>query len=336
MVRQTDQRAPHPDSLHLMVRAITDVWHGEAVGAERIVSEEARRTRRWRTTLRMCALSFRNDAIITAQGSRSVYGLAFLAAFLTVTGQRKLFIVEFLPGKRGGVKGRVAAILYRLFLGRASLGIQVMTQWEKDDYIARYRLPAARVHLIPLFFCDDRVDGAPLPPREPCSELRIMASGKNSCDWDTLLEAATGQRWRLTIVATEEEGDRIRERALAAGIELRTNLPRNEHDALLHDSDLFVLALKQGSSSAGQVRIMSAATYGLPVVASEVRGIRGYEALACATVPPGDHLALRRTIQSFVESPRRLHERARAVQSIAASRPRSVYVEELALMFEQR
>jgi hypothetical protein len=312
---------------------ITDVWHGEAISASRIVEEKHRKTRRWRTTLRMCFLSFGSRAIITSQGARSVFGLAFLAAFLTVTRQKKLYLVEFLPGTRSGLKGRIATVLYRRFLRSACRGIQVMTPWERDDYITRYNLPATIVHLIPLYYCDDRVEGAPLPPRPPQGPIRVMASGRNSCDWDTLLEAARGQGWNLTLVTSAADGARIKSAADHAGATLHIDIPRADHDALLAASDLFVLALLPSSRSAGQVRMMGAATYGLPTIASETLGLRGYEKLACAMVPSGDPGALRSAINGFVRSPRDMYARALEVQAVAATRSRSVYLKELAGMF---
>ncbi len=315
-----------------MSRMITDVWQGEAVDAERIIPESERLTKRWRNTFRICALSFKSDAIITSQGARSVFGLAFLAMFLTITGQRKLYLVEFLPGNRPGIKGRISGALYRAFLDRACRGIQVMTPWERDDYMLRFGLSPEIVHLIPLFFSDDRVAGAPRTPAAPHAPLRLISSGKNSCDWDTLLAASADQGWHLTLVATEQDSELIRDRARDVGARLLTNIPRDAHDALLVESDLFILAIKAATHSAGQIRIMSAATYGLPVVATDAAGIRGYEQLACATFPPGDAESLRSAVNEFIAVPDLLHQKALRVQEVAATRKRSMYVQQLRVM----
>lgn len=81
------------------------------------------------------------------------------------------------------------------------------------------------------------------------------------------------------------------------------------------------------------MRLMTAATYGLPVVATEVPGIRGYGELVCSMVPPADAHAMRDAVNRYVTSPELLRRDALQVRKAASLRPRSLYIEELRTMF---
>ncbi|NYD68518.1 glycosyltransferase [Agromyces atrinae] len=203
-----------------------------------------------------------------------------------------------------------------------------MTAWERDDYASRYKIAPERLKLIPFYYFDDRVV---TEPREwsPDGRVGYLSTGKNSCDWSTVIQAAEGQNWPLTIACKRSEFDEHSEAAGHAGIEMRSNIPRAEHDEKLAHSQLLIVALKERRLSAGHVRLMTAATYGTPVIATRVSGIRGYEELAAALVEPGDAESLRAGVASLMADPDELREQMNRVRSFARSRPYSVYASEL-------
>ena len=55
---------------------------------------------------------------------------------------------------------------------------------------------------------------------------------------------------------------------------------------MLANARLCVIALTTGVASAGQIRLMTAATVGVPAIVTDVPGIDGYQQLAWSVVPP--------------------------------------------------
>ena len=161
-----------------------------------------------------------------------------------------------------------------------------MTAWELDDYAARYRLPRETLRHIPFYDFDDRV-----PPGS-----RSAAGRSTTC----LPAEETGVTGRPCFARTQTgllgcgvtTSDRPVERWAAAGVQIWHDIPREQHDALLADAAAVPPARADTAHSCGHVRLMSATTWGVPVVATQVRGLRGYEHLVTRAVPPGDRAAL--------------------------------------------
>lgn len=305
------------------LRILSDTWYGRVVGAD-VAGTNTSALRRWRTTLRMCLRSRDYDLVLTSQGTRRIGGVVVLAGFLALTGRRRLVLTEFMPSTvRPGLKGAAAVRLYRLLLGRAVARIQVMTEWEREEYAERFRIPPERIVHVPFYWFDDRV-----PPAEPIARSGAMASGRNSCDWETFFAGLGEQGVPLTAVCDHRDAESAR-RSATPGSTVLVEVPREEHDRLLSSSELYVLALKDTRKSTGHVRLASAATRGTPVIASDVAGIRGYEHLAVAVVPPGRPEELAETAARLLADPAGLRARAEEVGRIARSRPYSRYVEEM-------
>ena len=145
-----------------------------------------------------------------------------------------------------------------------------MTGWEAAAYAARYRIAPQRLAHIAFYWFDDRVLADPVPAEQ---RSIIMSSGRNSCDWPTLI-AALGDRDDLVIVCSAADLPTVT--ALAGQqCHVRSDIPRAEHDELLATRRLLVLALQDNDRSAGHVRLLGAATLGTPVVATAVKGIEG-------------------------------------------------------------
>ncbi|PWD50897.1 hypothetical protein C8046_09770 [Serinibacter arcticus] len=263
--------------------------------------------------------------ILTNEGRRSAAGLVLLAALLWVARRRALVLTEFLPGRRG----RLVTWAYRFLLPRVVLRAQVMTGWERDDYAQRYRIERSRLVVIPFYRFDDRLVDEPVP-WERAGREGWISTGRNSCDWDTVIAAAARRDWPLTIICPSAERARIETPAAVAGVAVRSDVPRPEHDALLADAELLIVALKDRSVSAGHVRLMSAATFGVPVVATAVRGIQGYEELAVRLVPVNDPALLREAVEGVASDPEALRREMARVREHALERPYSVYAAEIA------
>jgi glycosyltransferase involved in cell wall biosynthesis len=194
-------------------------------------------------------------------------------------------------------------------------GAQVMTAWERDEYIAAYGLDANSLHLVrwPL---REGGDGQPAPI-EPASR-RVFSSGRTACDWPTLFDAATGADWELTVVCSHADASAVGD--LAQGLDrvrIEVELPWGEHDRLLRSNAVCAVVIADRGLSAGQVRLMSAVEAGVPVVATAVRALDEYVVAGetAVVVAPGDAVALRAAVDGLLADPQRrgeLRDRARA------------------------
>jgi hypothetical protein len=305
-------------------RILSNSWYGSLINATQLPSPG--RTVRKSITggLSMFYHSWKHDTVLTTEGAIHPPGLCVLIVLLAFSHQRKLVLLEFLPGRKSGASGAIVRWAYRNFLHRVCVSIQVMTDWEAEDYASRYSLPAELLTHIPFYFVDDRIT-----PSSGVERQGILASGRNSCDWSTLLDAAEGQNWPLTIVCPAEDLPKIEDRAKLVGAKAIANMNRESHDRLLGKSELYILALKETHVSAGHVRLMSALTRKTPLIASATKGVLGYLQLATATVPSGDYLELRRTVNRALEDKAWISERLNRAYELGLQRTFSTYADEV-------
>lgn len=315
MLRQSPGTAP----------PVSNTWYGGLVDAVQLPAPGASSGRAVRAAWSMFRAGRRSPAIVTSEGTMRPAGLVVLALALAATRRRRLVLTEFLPGRKSGPQGRLVDLAYRLLLPRTCLALQTMTPGEAVQYARRYGIAAERFRCVPFYFVDDRVEVDVVPVAERSG---LFASGKNSVDWDTLLDAAEGQGWPLTLVCTSAEADRIRDRAAAMGIELLSDIPRADHDDRLGRAQVCLVVLQDTGASSGHVRFATAALRRTPVVASEIPGTEGYEGLAVSTVPPRDPAALRAAVNRALAAPEELAAAEEEVVALAATRPFSRYADE--------
>lgn len=301
-------------------------WYADLVGARRVELRTGSTRHAVQSAWSLFRLSRTVRSITTTEGSLSPVGLGLLASLLALRRRRALVLLQFLPGRKVGLSGRAVDLVYRLSLRRACLGVQVMTAEEKDTYVQRYRLAPDLVRHLPYYHVDDRVPVEIVPVTQ---RRGVLASGRNSCDWSTLLTAADGQGWPLTIVCAEDERRAIARRAAALGVTVRSEIPRAEHNQLLAEAELFLVVVKDRGASSGHVRLASAALRSTPVVATSIPGTSGYEHLAVATVPAEDPSALRQAVNSLLADPSATAAAAERVRARAWDRPLSRYAAEV-------
>ncbi|HKG36835.1 MAG TPA: glycosyltransferase [Solirubrobacterales bacterium] len=241
---------------------------------------------------------------------------AFLALEGLRPGGRRVVLLEFIgrpPARRAPLRlaGALRARLEGLALRRCLAAAQVLTAAEAQRYPAELGLPRGLFHTVPWPLSRT---GGKLPPEPPPSR-RVVSSGRAYCDWDTLLAAARGRDWDLTLICSEGEEATLRRRAAGAA-RVAAELPREEHDALLREAAVYALVLHPTSVSAGQVRLAAAVDSGIAVVATDVPALEGYASPESALlVPPSDPVALGDAVDRLLADPaerRRLREAARA------------------------
>jgi glycosyltransferase involved in cell wall biosynthesis len=245
---------------------------------------------------RLFLASIRADAIgviRTGDGWRSVLLLRALLGR-----RRKLVAFQFLvhPGQ-----GRLWDRIDRWAVRRALLVGPVCTRSEQADYAARYGLPAERFPFVPWPWRIART--AELLPA-PATPL-VLSTGRAFCDWPTLFEAARGRGWPLTVVCSREDRPTVGALNADGTATVLSEVPAHEHQELMKRATVLVAAMRDVGVAQGHNRLMDAADAGVPVVTSDVCGIRDYsvDGETALRVPPGDAPALRDAVERMLDEP---------------------------------
>ncbi|HTU54495.1 MAG TPA: glycosyltransferase [Acetobacteraceae bacterium] len=201
--------------------------------------------------------------------------------------------------------------VYRWLLSRADV---VTTHSRSNLAIAREVLPASRSELL-LFGCTCAEDLRPIH-REPVHRPIRVASlgGDMHRDWATHLSAFAGRPgFELRIGASRA---RLRVEEGMENVSVREARSVGEVRELYDWADIVVVPLKENRHVSGITVILEAVASGVPVVASDVGGLRDYfaEGEVCY-VPAGDPVALRGAVRRLARD-----EERRAAMAAAAQR----------------
>jgi len=135
----------------------------------------------------------------------------------------------------------------------------------------------------------------------------VVASGRR-VDWTAFFAAAAGSDWRIRVVCTGADLPMVRELARQAGVApvVRSDIPADEHQREVAAATVYVIAVPETGASIGQIRVMNAVEAGVPIVASDVLGLRDYlDDESAKLVPPGDAAALRAAVDGLLADPDR-------------------------------
>ena len=227
-------------------------------------------------------------------------------------------------GTANGARERESTVL------SAAASVITTSAWTRRALLELYSLPRDRVHV-----AEPGVDPAPLAPGTAAAgallSVAAVVPGKGH---DVLVEALaqlTRHRWRCSCVGSLERDppfvDRLRRRVADAGMDGRVSFLGPQADAELDHSYTAadVLVLPSRTESYGMV-VVEALARGLPVVAADVGGVP--EALGHGDgerpgllVPPGDAVALRDPIRSWLEDAELRDRLRRAARQRRASLP---------------
>lgn len=191
----------------------------------------------------------------------------------------------------------------------AAAALVTTSAWTRDHLVARYGLPAGRIHVAP-----PGVDPAPLTvPTGPGTRLLCVGAVQPHKGHDVLIDALAtlgDRRWDCLCV-----GALSRDPNFAAAVDrgdprVRFVGPRTGAalDAVYAQADLLVLPSR--TEAFGMV-VTEALARGIPVIASDVGGVA--EALGRAPdgtvpgvlVPPGDPAALAAALRAWLTDPDR-------------------------------
>lgn len=304
-------------------RLVSNVWYGGPLGAQQFPQPTGNYSSAVASAWSLLSAAGRNGLIVTSEGVSRPIGVVVLALVSALRCRRSLIILEFLPGLKSDRRGRVIKFLYRQLLHRSSLVIQVMTPWERALYAREYNLNPEVLSYVPFYSYDDGSSRALTPDS---ARAGVFASGRNSCNWGVLIEAARDRSWGLTLVCSISEYDEVSRAVEGTDIRVKRELSQNEHDELLAVASVYVLPLEDEQVSSGHVRIMSAATFETPVVVTDVRGLDGYKHLAAAVVPPNDVTQLRSAVEFLLNRSEAREEARVRVRGLAISNTRTMYL----------
>lgn len=267
------------------MRILATTWYHEPLAAD--LFPAGKRGPRRALQLWRAARSY--DVLVTTEGQEGVRGLLVLLALFAWRKPARLVLLEFLPGSRVSGRGRLVVAGYGLLLRRAVSVVQVLSSWEREYYRSLYRLSPEQISFVawPLF-------SESLQPANPLPHVRrsrVLASGRNACDWPTLLAAAARSDWPLTVVCSRADESEVR-RLAPAGTDIRCEIASDQYERLVAAAAVYVLCLRENMLSSGHIRLMTAVSNYTPVVASNVIGLLDYQHGIAALVLPGDVEAL--------------------------------------------
>ena len=184
--------------------------------------------------------------------------------------------------------------LKRWLIARLAAQADVITVHSPENLkVARGLFPNNRVELV-LFgiSADEKKQPESRPEHQP---LRLVSLGNDEHrDWTSLLEAVSGQQWQVKIASSSIDRRLVDKTPNAEIVKLRSN---DELMALYGWADLIVVSLKPNLHASGITVIQEAALRGVPVICSDVGGLRAYFSdQEVFFVPAQDAGALRRSI----------------------------------------
>ncbi|GAB34002.1 glycosyltransferase [Gordonia otitidis] len=297
-------------------KILADTWYADGIqNAEKLQNSIPRRLLTFierhpmSRAITFSVVGLRSDVVVTTAFEPAATLCIVLYGLL---GLRKLVLLEYIvhpPKKRRGFQHWGFLIYRQILLKRCLISAQVLTDQEVINCARSHRIPKERFIFIKW---PHRFDDTPTPPLN--MGRHVVASGRRT-DWRTFFAAAEGSDWDITVVCTKEDLPLVR--ALANGRpRIRSEISAQEHQREVNSATVYVIPIKETGASIGQIRVMNANQGGVPLVASDVTGLRGYvDNSSAALVPPDDPIALRDAVDDLLSSPAQRERLRNAAES---------------------
>jgi glycosyltransferase involved in cell wall biosynthesis len=176
-----------------------------------------------------------------------------------------------------------------------------MTSWEVDHYAKMFGISPKRFIHIPFPMHQDKLYSQ--VTKDP---ILVMSSGRQSCDWEMLLKVATWlPQYRFLIVHYRKDKKKFKRLVIPPNCKLLSDIPQYVHDRLLERSTCYVITLLESFGSSGHVRLSHATHLEVPVIITDVAGIREYviDKETALVVPPNDPFTLKNAIERLMSDP---------------------------------
>lgn len=262
----------------------------------------------------------RYDVILT-MGVRPAMTYALLCA-LTRRPAKQVMCEVFLDEARPtDLVWKLKTALYRKLAAR-SLGIITNSSKEIETMAARYHLPTAHFHFVPL--CST------LPPQPDAPEDDppfILSAGRTRRDFDLVVAAARAINTPVHIVCGRHD---LRHADLPQNLTLHREIERPAYLDLLRRCALVALPLKPTERATGQVVMLEAMAMGKPVITTRAPGtldtIRHRE--NGWLIDGGDAAGLIRACTHLIDTPAERHTLGQqAREEIAAHYSYAIFAE---------
>jgi hypothetical protein len=245
-------------------------------------------------------------------GGAAIFNVLVLLERLRPRGRPYLILLEFRPvtgppalplGWRRRVRRRLGrsfqAWVIAPVLRSALVRAQTLASWEVDRYAHMFGVEGERFDFIPfpLRLSDDE-----LPPLEDRGR-RVVASGREWCDWPLVFAAAQDQDWELEIVCSQTDRAQVERLNRTGAARVQSEIPVGQHRQLVREASVYLLALSEAEVSSGQVRVFEATRQGTPLVAADVRGLADYvsDGETALLFAPGDAAAARAAVNRLLD-----------------------------------
>jgi glycosyltransferase involved in cell wall biosynthesis len=190
--------------------------------------------------------------------------------------------------------------LYRRLINRH---VDLLTFLSPDNLAIAQRLfPGKRSELV--LFGIPAESKYPIEPRR-VDPIRVLAVGNDRHrDWETAVEALRNQDGiELTIVSGAAPADVAKGARNIRIVQAKSNA---ELARMFAEATLMLVPLKPNKHASGITVMQEAALSGVPIVASDVGGIRAYfDEAAVSYVPPSDAGAIREAVLRLAANPER-------------------------------
>lgn len=265
------------------------------------------------------------------------YRYGRLVCFLqAILGNRNIVIFECIDidvRSKGPIIAAAILFIYKYVIGpsmRASVvAVQVMTNREQQIFVERYGLPEDVLHTVPwpLSGWFTEVNNSAGAARDGY----VLSSGRISCDWKMLFEAARLGNWPLIVVCSSKDLPRVNALNKNRRATVFSEIDVAEHERLFAHAAIYALCLKENLKSNGHTRLAASIAAGVPVVASDVLGLEGYliDGVTAIAVEAGQPAALARAIENLMKEPERRNALAAAAKKHAAKFSKDYYFSDL-------
>jgi glycosyltransferase involved in cell wall biosynthesis len=277
---------------------------------------------------------------LTTTTTRSAKAFFFFEALLG-SPRKHLILLEFIQQENPNSPSFLSRAIYHLWLHwilkralrKSLLTAHVLTERERSHYGELFEIPQERFvfNAWPKIRKNDRF---PKEQTSASTERSVVCSGREACDWETVFKAAEGQNWRLRIICSSRDLQKVQHLNVNGLADVLCEIPREEHEREVKEAAVYVLSLLERERSSGHVRISDATRAGTAIVATAVKGIEGYidDGKTGLLVPPGDAIRLRAAVNRLLADILYRRTLARNAFDQAANHTREHYMEKIDLI----
>jgi len=269
--------------------------------------------------------------------SSSYSGLfSFLVLEFIFNKQNRVVLLEFIKAEKPNhwIKKYFYPITQKYLITpifrKTIKSIHVLSVDEIKRYAAQYQLPKSMFFYIP-WPLRLKSDGVPDVYKINNKYSTVICSGRAACDWGTIFKAAENQYWNLIIICGKEDYKKVLKLNVNNTANVLCEISAEQHSQLVKDSSVYVLSLFEKFYSAGHVRLRECVRSGVPVIATDVKSLKGYiiPNKTGIMVPVGDSISMRNAVNSLLADSMQRHKLAKNAFEQAGIYFREDYIQKI-------